>query len=212
MAKGSQKDIQILINEFPEIIQNELKEKDQITWVSPLKKDKYREYWDSRFLKELGLDKIPYKLKEFWPRGGAHWDALGKTKDKVFLVEAKAHITEQKSGPSKAKANESRILISKSLNEVKSFLGVDKTFDWMQSDYYQYANRVAHLYFLRICNKINAHLLFVYFLNDNTVTPVKSKKEWETEIKQVHKLLGLPEIFKLKPYIHNLFINVNDLK
>ena len=80
MAKGSQKDIQILINEFPEIIQNELKEKDQITWVSPLKKDKYREYWDSRFLKELGLDKIPYKLKEFWPRGGAHWDALGKNK------------------------------------------------------------------------------------------------------------------------------------
>ena len=212
IVRGSKKYIQLVINKKPSIIQNNLKFNDQIKWVSPLKKDNYKEYWDSRFLKELGLDKLQYKLGEFWPRGGAHWDALGKSKEAVFIVEAKAHITEQMSGPSKAKAEKSIKLISKSLNEVKQFLGVEKTVNWMKSTYYQYANRLAHLYFLREWNKIDAHLLFIYFLNDDTVDPVKSEKEWRRAIEQVHAELGLSKKFELKQYVHELFIDVNDLK
>ena len=51
--------------------------------------------------------------------------------------------------------------------QVKKALGVAAHNDWTK-DYYQYANRIAHLWWLR-GNGVDAHLLFVDFLNDADV-------------------------------------------
>jgi hypothetical protein len=96
-----------------------------------------------------------------WPKGGPHWDALGKHGGEAFLVEAKAHAQELQSGPSRAENAAPVELIGKSLNEVKAYLGVDSSRDWT-GRYYQYANRIAHLYYLRVLNNIDAYLAFVY--------------------------------------------------
>ena len=40
--------------------------------------------------------------------------------------------------------------------------------DWSHC-FYQYANRLAHLYLLRESNGLDAFLVFVYFVDDRTV-------------------------------------------
>ncbi len=48
----------------------------------------------------LKLSQLSEKLREFWPRGGPHWDALARSAaDDVLLVEAEAHIEEMCSTP-----------------------------------------------------------------------------------------------------------------
>ena len=45
---------------------------------------------------------------------------------------------------------------------------VTSTTDWTKC-FYQYANRLAHLYFLKELNGIDAALVFVYFTGDTTI-------------------------------------------
>jgi hypothetical protein len=98
-SKGSQKWIQKLINEKPQILdalvrQNKfITEKDDIKWLSPREDDSYAEYRDEACLKLLNITLKDYPLNDFWPKNGPQWDALGKsTSGKLFLVEAKSHI------------------------------------------------------------------------------------------------------------------------
>jgi hypothetical protein len=171
-SHGSLKDIQILVNKKKEILDNELNKHlnngVSIEWVSPIEKDKYSEYRDNDFLNILGINnKIKMPLNRFWPKMGPQWDALGKYNDNIFIVEAKANIPELKSPETKASDN-SKKLIEQSLNDVKKYLNIDTSFNWMDI-YYQYTNRLAHLYYLRILNSINAYLIFIYFINDLSV-------------------------------------------
>jgi len=97
MKKGSLNDIQILINNLPDLLNSKLTEKfpsisDKINWISPLEKDNYREFKNKEFIKKLELE-LSYPLNDFWPNGGAHWDALAKSSSgQVVLLEAKANI------------------------------------------------------------------------------------------------------------------------
>jgi hypothetical protein len=59
--------------------------------------------------------------------------------------------------------------------------------------YYQYTNRIAHLYYLRVLNNINTYLIFVYFLNDTSVNGPKTIDEWIYEISKLHKIIGLKD-------------------
>ncbi len=43
--------------------------------------------------------------------------------------------------------------------------------------FYQYINRLAHLYLLRVLNKIPAYLVFVYFVNDHTHIPTSRQDQ-----------------------------------
>ena len=171
---GSQRWLQIAVNRCPEIINstivNELGlcSSETIEWLSPLECDGFAEYRDEQFIERLNVSLNSRPLKDFWPNSGPRWDGLARTSSgRLLLVEAKANIPEFDSTPTRATENSLK-KIKEALAETKKFLGVTSETDWSQC-FYQYANRLAHLYLLRELNKINACLVFVYFLNDPTV-------------------------------------------
>jgi len=214
-TKGSQKWIQKLINNKPDHLNSLIKEKlkldedEQITWYSPLKTDDYAEYRDNAFLKLLGIKLEAYPLKNYWPKNGPQWDALGKSySEKIFLVEAKSHIPELIS-TLKAINKDSRNKILESLEETRKSFGVNNDFDWSKT-FYQYANRLAHLHLLRK-NKISAFMINVNFFNDSEVGGPMSAAEWRGAIRLLHRCLGLKEQL-LKNKVIEVYIDITDLK
>ena len=120
--RGSLKWIQALVNQRPDLLDRLVREScglkpdEAIEWVSPLAEDEYAEYRDASFLRRLGMELGHRPLREFWPRFGPQWDALGRTdQGAVFLVEAKANIPELVSPASGAKSPTSIALIDDSL-------------------------------------------------------------------------------------------------
>lgn len=211
---GSQKDLQILINEKKGLLDKELSgflNKDiNITWKSPLKTDQFAEYRDDEFLKILNLDsRIVVPLEEFWPKRGPQWDALGLDNKTVFLVEAKAHVPEIVSPPTGA-GPESKSRIIDSFAEVKEYLNVNNNIDWTGT-FYQYTNRIAHLYYLRVLNGIDAYLVNLYFLNDKSVDGPSTKEEWQGAITVIKQYLGIPKNHKLDKYMLDAFVDTKDL-
>jgi hypothetical protein len=214
-SHGSLKNLQDAINlkkkYLDAVISKEVGKQIIINWKSPLKSDEYAEYRDEDFLIMLGaLNRIRYPLIDFWPKKGPQWDALGVSGDEIILVEAKANIPEMASPGTKAKIT-SRSKIKNSLDEVKKYLNIGNDIDWTGT-FYQYVNRIAHLYYLREKNQIKAHLLFIYFINDVTVHGPKTKDEWLGAIQTMECYLGLDKKHKLRKYIHDIFIDVNDLR
>jgi len=126
----------------------------------------------------------------------------------LLLVEAKSHIGEMVSPKSQA-SPQSKALISKSLKECKKYLRSKSNIDWARS-FYQYTNRLAHLYFLRELNGWPAFLIFVYFVNDKEMTGPESEEEWRGAIKLLRAYLGV-ERTKLTPFMMDVFIDVKSL-
>jgi hypothetical protein len=215
--KGSQKWIQDLINACPELINTRIQEKvaslhgREICWCSPLWHDDFAEYRDAAFLKVLHLQEVSEELKKFWPRNGPRWDALGKTADeKAFiLVEAKANVPELISTCG-AKSDKSLETISAGLAETQRWLKCQKPLiDW-QSGFYQYANRLAHLYFLRGKARKEAYLVFLYFVADSTHIPA-SQDAWDAALELQKKLMGL-STESLAGKIINVFLDIGEVK
>jgi len=213
--KGSKKWIQKLINDKPEILNSQIWStlnflwKEDIQWLSPLKSDDYAEYRDEAFLEllDVKLKKLP--LNEFWPKRGPQWDALGRSASgKLFLVEAKSHIQELIS-TLQAKDKDSVKRILKSLGEVKDYMESKTDFDWSKF-FYQYTNRLAHLYLLRK-NGLCAYLVFVYFIDDLQVKGPTTLFEWKGAIKLLHLCLGIGR-HKLREYLANVFVDINQLQ
>ena len=216
-SHGSLKNLQVAINVKKKYLDYEIskviRKKMNIDWKSPLKADDYAEYRDKDFLMRLGIsvNKMKYPLSDFWPDNGPQWDALGISGNEIILVEAKANISEMASPGTGAKNPQSIKKIRNSLDEVKKYLSVSDTIDWTGT-FYQYVNRIAHLYYLREKNKIKAHLLFIYFINDGSVNGPKTKDEWLGAIQTMECYLGLAKKHKLRKYIYDIFIDVNDLR
>ena len=150
--KGSLHHIQSLVSENPTLMSNavravaNLPPEWQATWVSPLRSDQWAEYRDSDYLAVTGLGHLARELEAFWPKGGPQWDALAKTSDGgVVLIEAKSHFAELAS--SCQAQGESLGTITDALSQAKAYVGASPEADWLNG-YYQYANRLAHLYFL----------------------------------------------------------------
>jgi hypothetical protein len=212
---GSLRDIPLLINGFPELFSSNIKEQiviesGRIDWVSPLKDDDYAEYRDSGFIEKLGIqNNLTISLSDFWPKRGPQWDALGRGEvNEVFLVEAKANIEEIVSPETKA-TGKALDLIKKSLVASQKYLKVSNKADW-SGTFYQYTNRLAHLYFLRTLNKIPAYLVFVYFIGDDSVSGPKSMEEWKAALKVMKRYLGL-STHKLAKYMAEVFIDVKQI-
>lgn len=219
-GKGSLKCTQKLINNNDSFLNNKIRGKlaagktFDIDWLSPLAEDDYAEYRDAAFIKRLGIDKLEVSLNEFWPRMGPQWDALGKSNnDIILLVESKANIPEIISSPTGAAAEKSIKKINNSLKETKKYINAVKkenNVDW-SGYFYQYTNRIAHLYFLRVLNNISTYLINIYFINDKSVNGPKNKEEWLGAIKVVKNYLGIKKNHKLSDYMIDLFIDLEEI-
>jgi hypothetical protein len=212
-SKGSQKWIQILINEKPELLNSQIRQRfklpnnEKINWLSPKVEDDYVEYGIWEFLGKVEptkLQKLP--LNEFWPKRGPKWDALGHSSpgENLFFVEAKSHIPELIS-TLRAKDPHSEAKIKKSLDDTRKKLGSKADFDWAKT-FYQYANRLAHVHFLRR-NDLPGYLIFVFFLNDSDMKGPKTVDEWQGAIRLLHRCLGLRE-YLLEKWVVDVFIDV----
>ncbi len=182
-----------------------------IDWRSPRAND-FREYRDGKALDALGLGKLRDELARFWPARGPVWDALGVGKEtaECFLLEAKAHIPEVVSSPSKAQGR-SRTRIRGRLNDLKRSLGSTAPADW-SGTFYQYANRLAYLHWLR-SHHVPAFLVSVYFTNAPDVpNAVKSPAEWQGALTVIRTYLGLGRQHPLKPFVVDVFVDVEQLR
>lgn len=152
---------------------------------------------------------------DYWPLGGGvpNWDAVGRLarngRQEWLLVEAKAHVGELRAF-CQAKAPASRQKIEAALRATKSALGVDSARDWMASDYYQLANRLAVLHFLNV-QKRPAKLLLIYFTGDTSrdgrVCPPDAAG-WEAALETQDVALGLQAGHPLAEQVHKLFLPV----
>ena len=213
--KGSQRWLQVAVGEVREALNTRIREAMklpdgiEIRWLSPIRETNYWEYQDEPFLKLLNLELHKRSLNEFWPRSGARWDGLAVTSDgKYILVEAKGHISELLSGPCKATGNSLK-RIERALDETRNAIAPKTSSSWT-SIFYQYTNRLAHLYLLRELNGIDAHLVYVYFTNAYDVAGPATREEWNGAIKLMLAFLGLTR-HKLSKYVHKVFVDVNEL-
>ena len=216
-ARGSLKWIRSAVNENVEYFNQEVRaschfnDTMNIEWVSPLASDDFAEYRDEAFLERLGVNLQKKKLTDFWPNLGPQWDALGRVAGGgVLLLEAKANIPENIS-PGTGASKNSKDLIEKSLEETKTYLRVEPSISW-SGKFYQYANRLSHLYLLRELNGIPAYLVFVYFIGDKDVKGPDTIGEWKEAISVAKGVLGLGQENPLSKYIAEVFINVRELK
>lgn len=216
--KGSQKWVQEIINLCPDVLNRHIQQQlpslygRKIQWKSPLEEDRFAEYRDSAFLGNLNLQEFTKELEKFWPKLGPQWDALGKTSDgkACILVEAKANVPEMVSFCG-AKDKESLKTISASLDATQRWLNRrEPCIDW-KCGFYQYANRLSHLYFLREKAHIHeAYLVFLYFVNDSTHI-CTSRDSWNSALKLQKKLMGL-SAGSLSGKVLEVFINTDNIK
>lgn len=152
---------------------------------------------------------------QFWPPSGneQNWDAVAKMDisgvEHWLLVEAKANTQEIKSNCT-AESESSIKTIDDALREMCEALGMKPKGDLKQK-YYQYANRLAALYFLRKHN-IPARLLFIYFLGDKNPGKEKScpkrAEGWEEALREQYKSIGLDPDRKKAIGVIDLFLDV----
>ncbi len=204
--RGSLKWLQHAVNHRPESVLHPAI--GPVDWLSPLASDEFAEYRDGAFLARLGLAGLSAALAEFWPASGPQWDALGRANDAVVLVEAKAHLDEFMSPGTKAGAA-SRARIEQAFATTRAALKTRPGVDWTEV-FYQYANRLAHLYFLRQ-NRVDACLLFVDFINDADMAGPASAAEWEAAYRVADYALGLPKRHALSGFIHHIHPDVRML-
>jgi hypothetical protein len=163
---------------------------DPIEWISPVAADGFAEYYDEAFLAKLKANHLDVPLRQFWPKSGPRWDGLARTKSgKLILLEAKAYVEEAVDYTSSA-GIESMKQISAALKNAKSSFHASKKANWEQP-FYQYANRLAHLFFLRKLNREDAYLLFVCFADAPDVPKPCSAQHWEGAIRIIERTLGL---------------------
>lgn len=213
--RGSLKWVQRLVNEREELFRGrlvrplQLKSGDQIEWVSPLAPH-FTEFRDADFLKEIHQQDLAGKLREFWPKHGPQWDALGLLgQSTVLLVEAKAHIAEVFTTIG-AKAPSSRRKIEKAFQTTRDDLDLRTPYPWT-APFYQYANRVAHLHFLHNICRVPTYLIFVNFMGDTDMDGPRTKQEWQATSRHIKQYLGVGDS-EIVDRIVDLFVNVDDLK
>ncbi|KSV17093.1 hypothetical protein CY91_04700 [Dehalococcoides mccartyi] len=182
----------------------------QPVWVSPLAHQNYCEYRDSAFLEILRLSSLKQELSEFWPRLGPSWDALAIVAANneghgVLLLEAKSHFRELGNSACACGAKDKSLeKIELRLSTVKSALGVKKDFNWL-GDYYQFANRIAHLYWLNTIEQVPTWMVLLYFIGDSEQRGPNTVVEWRTKLNEMKTELGLPEHHSLSNRIIEIF-------
>ena len=195
---------------------------ERISWLDFRFSKKYaylnndRELVGIEFIKDRN---VIHKWKQFWPQTGTsqNWDAVGKIiyedHEEWLLVEAKAHLNEVKSDCG-ATSQASKELIEVALQKTASaFCEQHPPVENWLSLYYQYANRLAVLYFLmKECNPvIPTRILFLYIYGDHRddADCPQGEKDWYPIITAMKNRLVLDGNIDLNERINHLFIPVN---
>jgi hypothetical protein len=151
----------------------------------------------------------------FWPtRGSAQrWDAIARLDGTDWLlVEAKAHPNELLA-PCQAKAPASIAQIDRAFDATRQAVGADAvpSAEW-RGPYYQYANRLATLHFLRtVCDPpVPARLLFIYFCGDRhpRINGPADAAGWAPPLNLMYHNLGIDPQAPLLRFVHALFLDV----
>jgi hypothetical protein len=208
-VKGSLKWIQRAVNADPPALDADILKHiptaSRIEWRSPIAADDYAEYRDAAFLERLGLSKLADELQQWWPDRGPQWDALALTdKGDVLLVEAKAHVSEMFS--SCAASPPSRAKIEAALKQVMDACNAQPRSSWCDC-FYQLANRITHLHWLRQ-KDMPAWLVLVNFTGDDEIGGPQTTAEWQAAYKVVDHVMGLRERHALSRYIIHLYPSV----
>lgn len=164
------------------------------------------EYKGIEFLKghlsEERYKRVAEEWKNFWPQRGnsQNWDGIFELNGKYYLVEAKAHLEE---AHQKCQAgDDSRRTIKNAF--AKTCGDNDLAQEWLNSNCYQLANRLAFIEFCKQ-NSIDAELVYICFYNGYRRNPKKNLqpelREWENEMKQDIDSLKLSNTLKNKIHI-----------
>jgi hypothetical protein len=171
-------------------------------------------------------------LATFWATKGntLNWDAIGifrhGNRSGILLFEAKAHTGELSGEGSGATDPDSIVRIDRALAKTRVWVGArpDAT-DWRRSKYYQHANRLAALGFLRgeldgyDDWKTDTKLLTIYMCGDKHLgvrrgdnlggdfCPV-SHAGWELAVGRMYDELGIAGMNKDRFGVYELYINV----
>jgi len=211
-VKGSKLQIRRLVNNSPQPIEEQLRKvipgwgTAEFDWRSPLVSEQYRECCDEEFLAVLGLEGYSEALVgSFWPRRGPNWDALARVAlphPAVLLIEAKSHRSEMAS--CYGGGLDSLKIIKAAFHKTQQWLQPQKRRDW-KSPFYQFANRLAHLYFLRKECGLEAWLAHVYFTGDPYYPT--SREQWDDWLCEVRFELGIGD-GKIEGLV-DIFLSVN---
>lgn len=163
-----------------------------IRWTAPLEDQRFVEPYDGQFLEAVELPQYHDELTRFWPEGGPHWDALAVVGEQrhpklVLLVEAKSYPGEVYGPGCQASAKSSLELISAALEQTRSWLHASEESEWT-GPLYQYANRLAHLYFVRQVVGLPAWLVNLCFIGDTT--SATTERQWRAALPSIKKELG----------------------
>ncbi|MBL8542877.1 MAG: hypothetical protein JNJ63_03630 [Hyphomonadaceae bacterium] len=177
-------------------------------WRSPLAADQFAEYRDASFLTLVGAGDVVASLAEFWPQRGPQWDALAVSdRNDILLIEAKAHIAEMLSPATQARET-SRERINIALRATAEALGAAPRAPWSEV-FFQLANRLAHLWFLRSAG-LPAWLVLVNFVGDKDMGGPHRAREWEAAYQVAFHVMGLPARHALSKWIVHLHPDVSE--
>lgn len=214
-TKGSLMWIQRLISDHANLLEESLRSVGAlgtnvvVDWVSPRRADGWAEYRDAAFLDQLRLGHLRDELRAYWPAMGPQWDALGRTSEgSVILVEAKAHVGELVSR-CEAASPASLAKLEEAFDATRKALEATKSDEWM-TRYYQYANRLAHLHFLR-AHGVDAQLALVCFVNDSEMPGPNGRADFEHAVREVRRSLGIPE-GHTSSHVFDVFMDVASLR
>jgi hypothetical protein len=161
---------------------------ESIRWLAPLPPKRFAELRDGKFLDAIGCSPRRAALAEFWPPRGPVWDALAAAEPgpMVLLVEAKSYPQEMFGSGCQATGS-ALALIKDSLELTKAWSGASEAADWL-GPLYQYANRLAHVYFLREVCGVQAWLVNVCFVDDpHRSTDIRT---WQMHLRTLPQQLG----------------------
>jgi hypothetical protein len=198
---GSQLQVQIYVSRKPDVLSEAVsralaacgKNVPSVRWTAPLEAELFKEPFDRAFLVALGLEDAAEALRQFWPSGGPNWDALavlgnGARRDGVLLIEAKSYPEEVHGSGCQATNQKSIETIERSLLAAQKWFGATTESDWT-GRLYQYANRLAHVYFLRQELGVDAWLVNLCFTDDMTTRPTTAE-HWEQVLPTFKRDLG----------------------
>jgi len=176
---------------------------------------------DSEFvgLKFIEDAQVQDKWRSFWPRTGnaQNWDAVGRIyvadATEWLLVEAKGHIGELESECGATNRVSRQLILSALGKTSKAFGNCCQPIEHWLAPYYQYANRLAVLYFLmkECVPAVKTRLLFIYFYGENRegCQCPQSEQEWLLPIQRMANWLGIDKHGELMQRVHYLFLPVN---